>query len=115
MNARMMIASLAALVAVFGPTLRAHAADKQDYLIVSPHTPEECLKTLDTYLGKDQKTLAKMDWGCMSGDHTGYLKVSADSEQAALALLPEAQRASAKVIPLNKFTPEQIKSFHAKK
>jgi hypothetical protein len=115
MNARMMIASVAALLAVFGPNVRAQSAEKHDYLIVSPHTPEECLKTLDSYVGKDQKTLAKMDWGCMAGDHTGYLKVSAESEQAALAFLPEAQRASAKVVPLNKFTPDQIKSFHAKK
>jgi hypothetical protein len=115
MNARMLTVSVAALLAVFSPTLRAHAADKSEYLIVSPHTPEECLKVLDTYVGKDQKTLAKMDWGCMAGDHTGYMKVTAESEQAAIALLPEAQRASAKAVKLNKFTPAQIKGFHAQK
>jgi len=115
MNARMMIASVAALLAVFGPNFRADAADKKEYLVVSPHTPEECLKTLDSYVGKDQKTLAKIDWGCMAGDHTGYLKVTAESEQAARAMLPEGQRANAKVVPLNKFTVEQIKSFHAGK
>ena len=115
MNARMSIVSVAALLAVFSPTLRAHAADKSEYLIVSPHTPEECLAVLDTYVAQDKKALAKMDWGCMAGDHTGYMKVTAESEQAALALLPEKQRASAKAVKLNKFTPEEIKGFHAKK
>jgi hypothetical protein len=29
-------------------------------------------------------------------------------------MIPAAERAGAKVIKLNKFTPEQIKSFHQK-
>jgi len=59
--------------------------------------------------------LDKMEWGYMAGDHTGYAVADAVSEEAARNLLPASERAQAKVIKLNKFTAEQIKSFHNKK
>jgi hypothetical protein len=115
MNARMLLTSVAGLLAVTGPAPRAFAAAKTEYLIVSPHTPEQCLAVLDEVVEKDKKLLAKMDWGCMAGDHTGYLKVTAENEQAALALLPEKERATSKAVKLNKFTPDQIREFHSHK
>lgn len=63
---------------------------------------------------KDKVLLAKMDWGCMSGDHTGYVIVQAADEKAALAKLPEANRATATAEMVTKFTPEQIKKIHEK-
>jgi hypothetical protein len=85
------------------------------YLIVAPHTPDQCLKTLDDMEAMSPALLDKMEWGCMTGDHTGYAFVDAASEEAARNLLPASERAQAKVIKLNKFTAEQIKSFHNKK
>jgi hypothetical protein len=92
------------------PSARAIASER--FLIEAPHTPADCLAVLDTMAEQDKKLLAKTDWGCMSGDHTGYVVVEAENEQAARALLPEKMRASAKVIKLNKFTPKEIASFH---
>jgi hypothetical protein len=84
------------------------------FLIISTHTPEQCLKVLDEVEAKSPKLLAKMDWGCMSGDHTGYVEVNAANEDAAREMLPESARSSARIIKLNKFTAEQIKQLHAK-
>jgi hypothetical protein len=84
------------------------------FLIISPHTPEMCLKALDEVQAKSPKLLTKMDWGCMAGDHTGYVEVNATDEAAAREMLPDSARATAKIIKLNKFTADQIKQFHAK-
>jgi hypothetical protein len=92
----------------------ARATASEHYLIQTTHTPEECVAALSTMAEQDKKLLAKTDWGCLSGDHTGYVVVEAASEQAARDMLPEKMRASAKVIKVNKFTPKEIASFHQK-
>jgi hypothetical protein len=91
---------------------RALASER--YLIETSHKPEDCVKALDTMAEQDKKLLSKMDWGCLSGDHTGYVIVDAASEQDARAKLPDALRADAKIVKLNKFTPKEIASFHQK-
>jgi hypothetical protein len=84
------------------------------YMVEVKHTPEECLKTLDEINAKSSALLSKFEWGCMSGDHTGYGIVEAESEAAVKAMLPSSM-ADAHIVKLNKFTPQQIKAFHAKK
>ena len=88
--------------------------DHDRYLIEAKHTPEECLKTLDELSAKSSKLLSKFDWGCMAGDHTGYAMVEAESDAAVKAMLPPSMQ-NAHIVKLNKFTPEQIKTFHATK
>ncbi len=88
---------------------------KSKFIIMSSHTPEQCLKALDEVNAQGPKALSKYDWGCMSGDHTGYMEVSAANEKDALNMVPASMRGSAKVVKLNKFTPVQIKAFHEKK
>ena len=84
------------------------------YLIRSPHTPEDCLRALDEIVEKGANTLGKYDWGCMAGDHTGYAVVEAGSEGEAAGVIPAFLRGKARVVKLNKFTPEQIREFHKK-
>ncbi len=84
----------------------------QHYLIVSPHTTEECLSALDDVAAKGKDELAKWDWGCADGDHTGYCIVDASSKEAALAMVPQKERAKAKAILINKFSIEQIRAIH---
>ncbi len=104
-----------ALAALLGSTSLAAEKAKSRYLVIAPHSPEQCLAVLDDVNEHDKALLKKIDWGCMAGDHTAYLEVSADSSEAALASLPEKSRASARAVKLGKFTPEQIKQFHASK
>ncbi|MGE5189433.1 MAG: hypothetical protein ACM3NF_05195 [Gemmatimonadota bacterium] len=86
----------------------------EKYFVESKHTPEECLRALDEILAKGPKVLSSVEWGCMAGDHTGYSIVEARSEADALANVPTFLRGKARVVKLNRFTPEQIKSFHQK-
>jgi hypothetical protein len=85
------------------------------YLIESPHTQEECLQALDEILVRGPGALAKYDFGCMSGDHTGYCIVEAGSETEAKESVPTFLRGKARCVKVDKFTPEQIKSFHQMK
>ena len=84
------------------------------YLLKTPHTAEDCLKALDEQLAKGSDVLDKFYYGCETGDHTGYAIVDADSESDAFSLVPTFLRDNSSVIKLGKFTPEMIRSFHAK-
>ncbi len=82
------------------------------YLIKLPHTPETCLKTLDKLSSESPELLNKIEWGCLSGDHTGYLIIDGENEVAVLQTLPADFRPEAKVEKVDKFTMAQIKSLH---
>lgn len=84
------------------------------YFVESPHTPQECLDALDKILAKGPDALAKYEWGCMAGDHTGYAIVDARSESEVKEAIPDFLRGKARVVKLNTFTPEQIQGFHRK-
>lgn len=82
------------------------------FLIETPHTKEECLRSLDELLAKGPDTLRKFDWACSTGKHAGYAIIDADNESAVRNLLPSFLRDKARITQVSKFTPEQIKSFH---
>ena len=86
------------------------------YHLESPHTDAECLRALDEISAgtRGPELLKKMQFGCMSGVHTGWAVVDAESETAALSLLPAFLRGRAKAVKVGQFTPEQIKGFHKK-
>ena len=105
-----LLASLTALV------LGAAASSKSTtmrYLVISPHTPEECMKAIDDVNAMGASTLKLYDWGCKVGDHTGYLVISATSEEQALSKVPADLRAKAKAIQITKFTANEVKAMHA--
>ena len=85
----------------------------QRFLVMAPHTKEECLKTLDETQAFSKELLAKIDWGCMAGDHTAYVVLTAKDEDAVKKMLP-ADWTKARIVKVNKFTPEEIVSFHKK-
>lgn len=84
------------------------------YLIVTSHTPEECLRSLDAIVEETPKLLDGMQWGCAAGVHSGWLFVTAGDEAGARTMLPSSMRTDAKVVPVGKFTVEQIRSYHKK-
>ena len=114
------LASLTAVALVLALNTTAYSGEaygtekgtQSRYLIVSPHTSENCLEVLDNIQAQGADALGKYDWGCMVGDHTGYATVSAASEAEALKMVPASVRSQAKAIKLNKFTSEQLKKFH---
>ena len=82
------------------------------FLIISPHTEEECLGALDNLSAEGPATLAKFDFGCKAGDHTGYAILTASSQEEALKMVPEDIRGKAKAIKLTKFTVKDIQMAH---
>ena len=85
------------------------------YLIETSHTPEECLQALDQVLDRGPDILAKFDWGCMAGDHTGWAVIEAESKSGVREKVPPSIVDKARIVEVGKFTPEQIRSFHDKK
>ncbi|WP_167879442.1 hypothetical protein [Methanococcoides sp. NM1] len=82
------------------------------YLVESPHTEEECPKAVDEVLAMGTDVLKQYDFGCMAGEHTGWVILDAENESEALEVVPSFLRSKARAIALNKFTPEQIKKYH---
>ncbi len=80
------------------------------FLIESPHSPEECLKTLDLVLAAGY--LTHFQWACLSGEHKGYLILEAANKAEALMVVPSFVRNKARAIELTQFNPEQVKSMH---
>lgn len=84
------------------------------YQIESSHTPEECLRALDDILAKGPQTLAQYEFGCMSGDHRAWATIEARNESEVQNLVPTSLRGKTKIVPVTKFTPDQVRSFHQK-
>ena len=80
------------------------------YLIVSPHTSDECLKTLDQVLASGY--LTHFQWACPSGEHTGYVIFEANNKDEALMVVPTFVRSKARAIELMQFNSEQVKAMH---
>lgn len=82
------------------------------FLVVSPHTEEECKIALHQVLAMGYIT--HFEWGCMDGQHTGWAILEADNAKEAMMAVPPAQRHSATVVRLTKFSPEDIERMHLK-
>ncbi len=84
------------------------------YMITSAHDPEECLDALERMQAKDSALLEEFVFGCREGDHTGYAILEAESRIRALSLLPETLQEDACITRVDRFTPDDIRSFHAR-
>ncbi len=82
------------------------------YLVIVPHTPEECLQALDQISAQGPAVLNRFEFGCKAGDHTAYAMVVAGSDEQAMKVVPEPMREKARVVKLNKFSQKEIKAFH---
>src|SRR5262249_27599483 len=97
----------------FGDSAKpAKAPAKSKYLVIAPHTAEQCLATLDEINSQNAKALSAWDFGCKYGDHTGYMTVTAASDEEVKAMLPASMKDTAKIVKLSKFTPAELKAAH---
>ena len=83
------------------------------YLVELPHTKEDCLQALDSVVAFSNSLMDRIDWGCGGDVHTGWLLIEAQDANAAKMMVPTNIRDTAKAVPLNKFSAEQVQSFHA--
>ena len=86
------------------------------YVIEATHDPDPaaCLRMLDAFLNAGAHYLTHAEWGCMDGEHTAWIIVEANSDAEARMMVPPVIRNTAKLVKLNKFTPEQIRGMHSK-
>jgi hypothetical protein len=82
------------------------------YIIQDSHQVEDCLKLLDAFMRAGAHYLTNAEWGCSDGDHTAWIVVDADSDEDARHMVPPVIRSRARIVRLNRFTPEQIRAFH---
>jgi hypothetical protein len=82
------------------------------YIIEDTHSVEDCLKVLDAFMHAGAHYLTNAEWGCEAGDHTAWIVIEAGSDEEARHLIPPIIRNRARLVRLNRFTPEQIRGFH---
>ena len=82
------------------------------FLIVSPHTAEDCKLALQQVLAIGY--LTHFEWGCRDGEHTGWAILEAEDAKQALMSVPAAQRHSARAIKLTRFSTSDIEKMHMK-
>jgi hypothetical protein len=80
------------------------------FLIESPHEPGDCARLLQ--LVRAMGYLYNFDWGCKAGVHCGWAIVEAESDAHARLAVPPLVRSRARIVRLNKFSPEDVESPH---
>jgi hypothetical protein len=83
------------------------------FLVISPHTLQDCSKVLQNLLAMGY--LTHFDWGCKDNDHTGWAIIEAESKEEALMTVPPFVRSRARAVELTKFSPEQVQAMHPMK
>ena len=80
------------------------------FLIEVPHEAERiaCARTVQVFLSSGSHFLSHADWGCRDGDHHAWMIVDVADKHEALANVPPAFRASARIVGLNYFTVSEI-------
>jgi hypothetical protein len=80
------------------------------FLIEVPHDPDTaaCARVVHVFLTSGSHFLTQADWGCMDGDHRAWIVVDVANKHEAVAIVPPALRASARVVGLNQFSIDQI-------
>ncbi len=82
----------------------------EKYLVESPHTLEDCGPVLKQIEAAGY--LTHFDWGCKDGVHCGWVILEAESAAQAKMVVPTLAREKARVVHLNKFSPEEIGPLH---
>ena len=80
------------------------------FLIEVPHEADtlECTRVVHVFLSTGSHFLTNAEWGCKSGVHSAWMLVDMDNQADALAIVPPAFRAHARVVGLTRFTLAEI-------
>jgi hypothetical protein len=80
------------------------------FLIEVPHEADtlECTRVVHVFLSTGSHFLTNAEWGCKSGVHSAWMLVDMDTKADALAIVPPAFRAHARIVGLTRFTLAEI-------
>jgi hypothetical protein len=86
------------------------------FLIEVPHDPDPiaCARVIQVFLASGSHFLTHADWGCRDGDHRAWIVADVESKADALAIVPPAFRAVARVVTLTQFTLGEIDAVLAR-
>jgi ribulose bisphosphate carboxylase small subunit len=80
------------------------------FIVIAPHTEEECKQALAQVLAAG--FITHFEWGCKDGEHTGWAILEAENAKEAMMAVPPAQRHSASIVRLTRFSPTDIEAMH---
>ena len=80
------------------------------FLIEVPHEADtlECTRVVHVFLSTGSHFITNAEWGCKSGVHSAWMLVDMDDKAQALAIVPPAFRATARIVGLTHFTLAEI-------
>lgn len=80
------------------------------FLIEVPHEAETiaCARAVKILLETGSHYLTHAEFGCMDGDHRGWIIIDAENKDQARSMLPPVYRAKAQIVGLNKFSIEEL-------
>ena len=80
------------------------------FFVEVPHEGDKvaCLSAVHILLSTGSHYLTHADWGCLDGEHKGWITLEVESKEEARAILPVAYRSKAKIVKLNKFSLKEI-------
>jgi hypothetical protein len=70
--------------------------------------PTACVLAIQLLFSTGSHYLTQADFGCKDGVHTGWIIVEGDSKEEVRNILPPVYRAGARIVKLNKFSPEEL-------
>jgi hypothetical protein len=79
------------------------------YIVISPHTAEECKMAVKEFRIFNAGFLTRFEWGCLDDDHTAYTIINAESHEEAKMSVPSLFREKAKIVELTYFDPMKTK------
>lgn len=82
------------------------------FLVVSPHTAEDCAKVVKQTLAIGY--LTHFHWGCKVGEHCAWAMIEAENEKEALLSVPTIIRDKSRAIKLVQFDPNDVEQWEEK-
>ena len=96
----------------FGQSAKTGDGKANVYFVQTTHTPDQCMNMLMEMKNKGDSYLSKFEFGCMSGNHTGYAFLEGTSEENVKQMLPKDAQTTATIKKVDKFTAKQIENLH---
>ena len=81
------------------------------YFLELPHEEKDCAEAIK--LVHIRGYIEAFDWGCADGEHTAVMILEAANEEEVINILPPLLRPKARVVKLNKYSPEDVEALHA--
>jgi hypothetical protein len=93
--------------------LKKYKAKMDKYIVISPHTSEDCKTAVKQFRKFNSGFLTHFEWGCMDNDHTAYAIIEAENHESARMTVPPLFREKTRVVKLANFDPMQTEDpFH---